>query len=116
MLPVTISDESELSFKKYYGFNGNMIPNGCSSYTPYGLDLQKYKEGIDLLFVHAGRLQKVKNQITMVKAFKRLLDEGLRAKLLIMGRKEDLEVYDSLQPFLTKALSILANRKIVDLL
>ena len=111
MLPVTISDESELSFKKYYGFNGNMIPNGCSSYTPYGLDLQKYKEGIDLLFVHAGRLQKVKNQITMVKAFKRLLDEGLRAKLLIMGRKEDLEVYDSLQPFFNKGIEYIGEQK-----
>lgn len=111
MLPVTISDESELSFKKYYGFSGNMIPNGCSPNKSCGLNLKKYRDGIDYLFVHAGRLQKVKNQITMVKAFKRLLDEGFKIKLLIMGRKEDPEVYKSLSPFFNKGIEYIGEQK-----
>lgn len=111
MLPVTISDESELSFKKYYGFSGNMIPNGCSSYNSCGLNLKKYREDVDYLFVHAGRLQKVKNQITMVKAFQRLLDEGFKIKLLIMGRKEDPEVYKSLSPFFNEGIEYIGEQK-----
>ena len=99
MTPVTISVESELSFEKFYGFKGNMIPNGCSLYKASTLPQKKYREKADFLFVHAGRLQKVKNQITMVKAFKRLLDEGVNARLLIMGRVEDSDVYDSIKSY-----------------
>lgn len=111
MTPVTISNESELSFKKFYGFSGYIIPNGCSSYESVDLDSHKYKENIDFLFVHAGRLQKVKNQITLVKAFKHLLDEGERVRLLIMGRKEDPEVYDSLKSFFNDSIEYLGEQR-----
>lgn len=111
MSPVTISEESELSFEKFYGFRGTMIPNGCSSYVANTLDLSIYRKGVDFLFVHAGRLQRVKNQITMVKAFKRLLDEGIRARLLIMGRMEDPEVYNSIKPYFSDNIQYIGEQK-----
>lgn len=112
MIPVTISDDSELSFENFYGFCGNMIPNGCSLYDSRAIDSQNNdKKDLDFLFVHAGRLQKVKNQISLVKAFKHLLDDGEKVKLLIMGRKEDPEVYDSISPYLGNGIEYIGEQK-----
>lgn len=111
VIPVTISPESENSFKQFYGFGGNMIPNGCSSYNHNTINLQRQHSDFDFLFVHAGRLQKVKNQITLVKAFKKLLNEGVKAKLLLMGRKEDADVYENIRPYFGDRIKYLGEQK-----
>lgn len=111
VLPVTISDESEQSFLEFYGFSGYMIPNGCSSYNITSCSINDYKKDIEFLFVHAGRLQKVKNQIILVRAFQRLLSDGVNAKLLIMGRREDVEVYNAISPYFSNNIKYIGEQK-----
>lgn len=109
--PVTISAESEKSFQKFYRRYGNMIPNGCSPYQPTQYNfLRNWRENTDFLFVHAGRLQRVKNQISLVKAFKELLDDGIHARLLILGRKEDELVYEKIKPYFSDNIVYLGEQ------
>lgn len=99
--PITISEESEKSFENFYGFQTAMIPNGCSEYV---VDLEKthlyerYREGVDWLFLHAGRIHKVKNQVMLIEAFEKILEDGINARLMIAGRAEDKELLGLIQP------------------
>ena len=94
MIPVTISDESELSFKNFYGYNTLMIPNGTASYAQNNLiELRKkYHADVDFLFVHAGRIHPVKNQKMLISAIEELLQEGYKIRLLILGRGADDDI------------------------
>lgn len=98
--PITISEESEKSFEAFYGFSTAMIPNGSSSYIPdaeQNSQFEKYKDGIDYLFFHAGRIHKVKNQLMLVETFERILQQGVKARLLIAGRIDDKAVFEQLK-------------------
>jgi glycosyltransferase involved in cell wall biosynthesis len=98
--PVTISDESQKSFENFYGYTAAMIPNGCSSYTtPQSNTWLKYREGAELLFVHAGRIHDVKNQLMLVKAFHRIIESGHKVRLLIAGRVADEKIYEEMKPY-----------------
>lgn len=94
MIPVTISPESELSFKNFYGYNTLMIPNGTASYTQNDLSelCKKYHADVDFLFVHAGRIHPVKNQKMLISAIEGLLQEGYKIRLLILGRGANDEI------------------------
>ena len=94
--PVTISEESEVSFEHFYGYKASMIPNGASSYIiKDNAELyNKYHSGIDFLFVHAGRLHPVKNQKMLIEAVEQLHEEGASCRLLILGRGEPGETMD----------------------
>ena len=109
--PVTISEESEKSFQKFYGQYGNMIPNGCCEYTKENLNVtSKWRKNTDFIFIHAGRLQRVKNQIALVKAFQTLLNDGIRARLLILGRKEDEQVYNEISSYFSDNIIYLGEK------
>ncbi len=102
--PVTISDESEKSFERFYGFSTRMIPNGCSDYLPSAEgsnQFKPYREGVDYLFVHAGRIHKVKNQLMLVEAFDKMVKQNVNARLLIAGRIEDDALFQQIQPYLS---------------
>lgn len=98
--PITISEESERSFKEFYGMSGNLIPNGCSKYIESEqIDEKKYRKDTDYLFVHVGRLNSVKNQICLVKAFDRILKEGVKARLIIVGKTQEEAVFKLISPY-----------------
>ncbi|MBR5841891.1 MAG: glycosyltransferase family 4 protein [Bacteroidaceae bacterium] len=98
--PITISEESEKSFDLFYGRTGNLIPNGCSEYQPERIDSQhELRKDVDFLFVHVASIQPVKNQMTLLKAFKRLLDDGVRARLLLIGRNANEQIFNLLKPY-----------------
>lgn len=94
--PVTISEESEISFERFYGYKAEMIPNGSSPYEPANISslLSEFHSSVDFLFVHAGRLHPVKNQKMLIDAIEQLSNEGFLCRLLIMGRGEPGEVLD----------------------
>lgn len=99
--PVTISEESEKSFERFYGFDAVMIPNGSSDYILNDKALQEfegYRNGVDLLFFHAGRIHGVKNQVMLVDAFEQVLQRGVNARLLIAGRVEDRSIFAAMAP------------------
>lgn len=98
--PITISEESEKSFEEFYGFPSKMIPNGSSIYIPKTEETskyEKYRDSVDYLFLHAGRIHKVKNQLMLVEAFERILHRGINARLLIAGRVDDESVFNQLK-------------------
>ena len=102
--PITISDESEKSFERFYGFTTHMIPNGCSEYVPceeVANQFKSYREGVDYLFLHAGRIHKVKNQLMLVEAFDKMMQQGVNARLLIAGRVEDTALFEQIKPYLS---------------
>lgn len=98
--PITISEESERSFKQFYGMPGNLIPNGCSKFVESErIDENKYRKDTDYLFIHVGRLNSVKNQICLVKAFDRIIKEGVNARLIIIGRIQEETVFNLISPY-----------------
>lgn len=110
--PVTISEESDKSFKKYYGINGHLITNGCSDYIlTECVDESKYREGVDFLFVHVGRFHKAKNQLCLVRAFDKLLHDGVKARLMLIGRKEDEDIYNNVAPYFSDNIVYLGEQK-----
>lgn len=110
--PITISEDSEKSFELFYGFKAHMIPNGSSSYcksenNPW----EKYREGVDLLFVHAGRITGVKNQLMMVKAFDQLIKKGRNIRLLIAGRIMDENIYQQMKPYFSDRIIYIGEQQ-----
>ena len=112
--PITISPESEKSFISFYKRSGFMIPNGCSEYQLDTNNLRQFKNfrhGIDYLFLHAGRIQEVKNQIMLLKAFSRLIQNGIRARLLIAGRVEDPKLFEEMKPYFSENIVYIGEQK-----
>ncbi len=102
--PITISEESEKSFERFYGFHTHMIPNGCSNYIPcieISNLFKTYRENVDYLFIHAGRIQRVKNQLMLVEAFEKMIQQGVNGRLLIAGRIEDKALFEQMKPYLS---------------
>lgn len=95
--PVTISEESLLSFKKFYGINAPMIYNGLSDYSP------ELKESLrdnkdQTLFVHPASCQEVKNQRLLFKAFARLTKDYPNVKMIWVGsNSSNGSLFDELQ-------------------
>ena len=111
VVPVTISEESEKSFFDFYGISGNMIPIGCSPYEGNcSIEVGDLRKDIEYLFIHAGRLQRVKNQLSLVRGFERLVKDGVRARLIILGRKEDICIYNELQKYFTDNIVYLGEQ------
>lgn len=97
--PITISQESELSFKKFYGYDATIITNGSSAYVQNNnIDLySQYHDGVDKLFLHAGRILDVKNQEMLVQAFERCISKGANIRLLIVGRIADDSIFNRIK-------------------
>lgn len=112
VVPVTISPESHKSFQQFYGWPTPMIMNGCSAYKPSNIDVTRlgFRDGIDLLFVHAARISEVKNQTVLVRAFKRLLADGYRVRLLIMGRCDSDQIMEEIRLAESESLVYLGER------
>ena len=109
--PITISDESEMSFEKFYGYKATTITNGCSTYDR-STDTRKYlkyRNDIDFLFVHAGRIHAVKNQEMLVKAFERCISDGYNIRLLIAGRVTDDIIYRKIEGHLSDKIIYLGE-------
>lgn len=100
--PITISKESEKSFECFYGYPTVMIPNGSCPYLNVVTtdDYSKYRKGVDSLFVHAGRIHKVKNQLLLVKTFDELVKRGKNVRLVIAGRVGDKACFSEIEPYL----------------
>lgn len=110
--PITISEESDLSFKNFYGKSGNLITNGCSRYLKTEtIDKNKIRNDVDFLFVHVGSIQAVKNQLALVKVFSKLLNEGLSVRLLFLGRIADQNIYNSLKPYFSENIVYLGEKQ-----
>ena len=94
--PVTISEESKVSFEALYKISSTMIYNGVSiNYVQAGKateDVSRYKLTPQTkIFVYVASVNGVKNQLNAAKAFNRLGSEGVDVVLLILGRLTETE-------------------------
>lgn len=107
MRPITISETSQKSFRDLYQCESTLIKNGIEE--PY-IDneinpLLQFRYTKDTkLFVHAGRLCPAKNQIVLCQVFEKLISEGHDVVLLIIGPKDDMLIYEKLQPFFNERI------------
>jgi glycosyltransferase involved in cell wall biosynthesis len=99
--PVAISDEVLISMHEEYGDEFNeKIDNGAKALTKSPLfdETKAYFESLRTsentkIFVSVGRLSDQKNYLMMIKVFQELFEEGLDAKLLIIGSKTNDKPY-----------------------
>ena len=98
--PVTISEESELSFERFYGYAAQMVENGCVEYNLRSQSRwSELRQGVDMLFLHAGRILGVKNQLMLVRAFDALIREGHSVRLVIAGRVADEQMFQQIKGY-----------------
>lgn len=93
VIPVTISKDSEATFKEAYpGVFSSVIYNGSKMPVP-GASFEEVKEFVEKqkknpntkVFVHIGRLIPQKNHLMLIAAFNRLLQDNPNAILLLIG-------------------------------
>lgn len=103
MLPITISLESQKSFKQLYQVDSQLITNGINI-------LQKdlpLKDGKSIeritpntkLFVHVGRIDVPKNQVFLCQCIQYLIGKGEDIMLLIAGPIARSDIFESLSKF-----------------
>ena len=111
--PVTISEESEKSFLKFYKIPSHLITNGCSAFVKdnnASQQFSKYRNNVDYVFCHAGRIHDVKNQLMLVRSFNRIVKQGIKARLLIAGRAEDISIFNELKCFFSEHIIYLGEQ------
>ena len=110
IFPITISESSQKSFNNFYKINSELIVNGCSPYIRGSLNLSDLNVSNTILFVHVARLQKVKNQIVLCKAFNRLIKDGYDVKLLLIGRNDHKDIYDRISSYFSDRIVYLGEK------
>ena len=96
VIPVTISKESNESFKRCYGlpapiiFNGRNIPSEISISNQVLKEFFNYRHSSNTkVIINLARVQSQKRQDLLARVAKRLEDEGYRFQILIIGRIHD---------------------------
>lgn len=110
--PITISQQSEDSFYRLYGFHAKIIVNG--------IPLQSVQDATFIshlrtnsnakIYIHAGRISEAKNQVAMCRAFSRFILDGLDAYLIIAGSIQDKHIYSELKTFFNDRIIYIGQR------
>ena len=110
---ITISPASQQSFSELYGCQSHLCENGIPEPSvvdaPNAVDEVRFTPSTRV-FLHPGRITKAKNQLVLVKVFRRLLDEGRDVALLIVGKEEDDAILSQLRPFFSDRIRYLGLR------
>lgn len=94
--PITVSHDSMLSFKNFYGFEPSIIYNGVPEVTSKVFENYEKK-----VFIHAASCQPVKNQILLFNAFKKVSERNSDVELHWFGSHNQYEsLFDELRELL----------------
>lgn len=106
MIPITISPVSQKSFYELYQCDSHMIYNGIKlPEIKSDSFISKIKVSeTTKVFIHPARITEAKNQITLCRVFKRLIEEGYDIMLLIYGTTEDLNIYNKISPYFSSRI------------
>ena len=113
MYPVTISLQSQLSFREYYGLDSKLIENGipCPAVTDRINKIEQFRiNPATKVFVHPGRISEPKNQAVLCRVFRRLIAEGNDVMLLIAGIKQDDYIYEDIRQYFSERIIYLGER------
>ena len=98
-VPVTISEESLISFEAFYKKTTVMIPNGVSSYDGIA-DINLKKKDNEILLIHPASCQPVKNQALLFASFTKLKAKYPNIRLIWYGsNKANLELFNSMTSY-----------------
>lgn len=106
-VPVTISEESNKSFRSFYGMEAPIIFNGISAKAARQRVSPFQEKGLH--FVHVARVSEQKNQILLYQAFQRLVDSGGEAWLYHYGRFGDDEISQRLRALSNEHIKIMGE-------
>ncbi len=99
--PVTISEESLVSFVKFYGRTAPMIYNGVAKIDAKNIGLRDNEKQI--VFVHVASCQPIKNQELLFTAFNQIIKIFPNSKLIWIGsNKTYRELFNRLQTLFGK--------------
>lgn len=111
--PVTISPESQKSFKELYHCCCDMVLNGIEK-PVVNAGQEKLKEyrftQNTLLFLHPGRISKPKNQIVLCEVFDEIIKEGYDVVLLIAGANEEKDIFENMKKYFQSRIVYLGER------
>lgn len=110
---ITISPASQQSFTELYGCKSALCENGIPM--PFVDDKENAVDEARItsktkVFLHPGRITEAKNQLVLVKVFRRLIEEGSDVVLLIAGKEEDDAILQQIRPYLCKRIQYLGLR------
>lgn len=115
--PIAISEESLISFQKFYGRECDKIDNGRA--VPESITItEQTREEINLykktnstrIIVNLARIIGLKRQPLIARVCKRLLEEGYDFSMLIIGREEDPKIAKEIQEIDCKCVKLLGER------
>jgi glycosyltransferase involved in cell wall biosynthesis len=119
IVPITISNESKLSYEKYYKLtNSELIYNACLRPTRSEKFNEVQKEinslkfnSDDLVFIHLSRFNEYQKQHSvLIKAFNRIRYDFKKVILLIVGRDYDKEEAKFLKEIAQEGIYFLGER------
>lgn len=115
--PVTISEESRASFRKFYGMdaplinNGRNIPDELTVSDAVKEEFRRYrKDDRTRVVVHLAHLDAVKRQALHARVAKRLYDEGYDLAVLFIGSDRDKAYVDEVRRAMPPCCHILGQR------
>jgi len=115
--PITISEESQRSFREFYRLPSTLIYNGRPAYGENSdLSIVK-KELLGLrtnpkakVVVNVARISKVKNQIALANAIDNLNRNGYAIELAIIGEMGDKEIVNEINSLQSPHIHLLGTR------
>lgn len=107
--PVTISNESNTSFVKFYNIEAPIIFNGISEYSSSSSLRKSLKDDLSqILFIHPASCQEVKNQRLLFRAFAKLAQDYPNIKLIWLGNNSSFsELFNDLQKEMVEQIQYL---------
>lgn len=118
--PVTISVDSQKSFHDFYKEDSSLIFNGRPDFIkPSDEEIESVKSEIEalkvnkdaLVITNVGRLNKVKNQLSLSKAIHTLNQQGYRVELINIGAANDKEVVSAIKGLGSPYIHLIGARK-----
>lgn len=118
--PITISQASKSAFENLYKVDSHLIYNGIKQHDkPNNKHIfDKYRKSDDtLIFLHPGRITQAKNQVTLCKVFKQLIDKQEDVVLIIAGTIQDQKIYSDITTYFSDRIVYIGERSdVIDLL
>lgn len=120
MSPITISEDSQLSFEKTYGISSTLIYNGRPPFEKNTTLLGHAKNEIDsfrhtpqsIIVVNVARIDTAKNQYALSQAIHELnIEQNINIELLIIGRKENADIIQKIESLQSPYIHLLGERK-----
>lgn len=111
--PITISETSRSSFKRLYGFDAKLVPNGIPKPSIHNMSnlVDSYRiDSETKVFIHPGRITEAKNQLVLCQVFNRLIEEGYNVVLLIVGEIQNKYIYNDIETFFSSRIRYIGAR------